>query len=204
MTHADADQPRRPGLAERKRRLVHEELVDVAASLMAECSFEETTVEQIAAAAGVSRRTFFRYFASKEDVLVQSIAHIGAKLDAHLAARSPAEKPSVALRRAFDVFVRHPTDPKDVRLATVIVRTPALMGRYLEWQIQWRHQVAAVIAGRAGVDPAVDPRPLLMVSVAFAAFDSAMNRWVAGQGAVPLEALLDEAFTLVAPAMDLI
>ena len=59
-------------LAERKRQVVVDELTEAALQLLAIKGFDTTTVDEIVAAAGVSRRTFFRYFASKEDVVVQN------------------------------------------------------------------------------------------------------------------------------------
>ncbi|MYW13205.1 TetR family transcriptional regulator, partial [Streptomyces sp. SID2563] len=87
----------RTTLAERKRRLVSDELTESALQLLALKGFDAVTVDEIAAAAGVSKRTFFRYFASKEDVVVQFLADMGTGIRAELAARPAAEPPSVAL-----------------------------------------------------------------------------------------------------------
>ena len=67
-----AVQPNGLSLQERKQELVRAELFNAAWQLFGERGYEATTVAQIAAAAGVSRRTFFRYYASKEDVLVET------------------------------------------------------------------------------------------------------------------------------------
>src|SRR5215207_7180855 len=127
-------------LAERKRQLVRDELTEAALKLLAFQGFEETTIDQIVAAAGVSRRTFFRYFRSKEDVIIEFLGHLGTKLSHALAARPASEKPSVALREAFAVFTDtyHHNPEKSIRLARLTLRTPALMARYLERQTQWR------------------------------------------------------------------
>ncbi len=61
----------RVSLAERKRQLVRDELTEAALKLLAFQGFEATTIDQMAAAAGLSRRTFFRYFQSKEDVIIE-------------------------------------------------------------------------------------------------------------------------------------
>lgn len=80
-------------MAQRKRQLVTDELTEAALQLMAREGFDAVTVDAIAAAAGVSKRTFFRYFASKEDVVVQFLAGMGAGMRAELAARPAAEPP---------------------------------------------------------------------------------------------------------------
>ena len=59
-----------PGLRERTRRAVHREIAEAGMALFLDQGFEETTVDQIAEAAGISRRSFFRYFATKEDVVL--------------------------------------------------------------------------------------------------------------------------------------
>lgn len=61
------------GLQQKKQAVVREALYDAAIDLFAEKGFDETTVEEVAQAAGVSRRTFFRYFASKDDLLAHSV-----------------------------------------------------------------------------------------------------------------------------------
>lgn len=65
------------GLAQRKRQLVSDELTQAALQLLALKGFDAVTIDEIATAAGVSKRTFFRYFASKEDVVVQFLAGMG-------------------------------------------------------------------------------------------------------------------------------
>jgi AcrR family transcriptional regulator len=192
-------------LAERKRQLVRDELTEAALKLLAFQGFEETTIDQIVAAAGVSRRTFFRYFRSKEDVIIEFLGHLGTKLSDALAARPDSEEPAVALREAFGVFTDtyHHNPEKSIRLARLTLRTPALMARYLERQTQWRADTSAELARRMKADPATDLRPSLTAAVGFAAFDTAMASWVDGDGDQELNALLDKAFRIVFGEMGL-
>ena len=67
------ESPRREGLQARKQDFVRQEIWNAAIDLFYSEGFDGVTVEQIALHAGVSRRTFFRYFASKEDVLASSV-----------------------------------------------------------------------------------------------------------------------------------
>ncbi|GDY60339.1 hypothetical protein SVIO_109620 [Streptomyces violaceusniger] len=74
-------------MAQRKRQLVSNELSEAALQLLALKGFDAVTIDEIAATAGVSKRTFFRYFASKEDVVVQFLADMGTGMRAALASR---------------------------------------------------------------------------------------------------------------------
>jgi len=182
-------------LAERKRQLVREELAEAALLLFARQGFEETTVDQIAAAVGVSPRTFFRYFKVKEDVLVEPLGQIGEQLGAELAARPAGESPLVAMRQALSpligMLLEHPE--KSLKLTRLLLRTPTVRARYLDDQARWRDGFAAVLAARAGLEP-TDFRPTLTASIALAAFDAALTRWVELDGAPPLADVVDEAF----------
>jgi AcrR family transcriptional regulator len=186
-------------MAERKRQLVRDELTEAALKLLVQQGFEETTIHQIVCAAGVSRRTFFRYFRSKEDVIIEFLGHLGTKFNDALAARPDSEEPAVALREAFAVFTDtyHHNPEKTIRLARLTLRTPALMARYLERQTEWRADTSAELARRMKVDPATDLRPTLTAAVGFAAFDTAMASWVDNDGDQELNALLDKAFQIV-------
>jgi len=120
---------RRPlSLAERKRQLVRDQLGEAALRLLASQGYEETTVEQIVAAAGVSRRTFFRYFKSKEDVIVGSVGDLSATIRAELAARPEQENPQSAIRAALAVAVEQlASEPeKSVPIIRLLFDTPAL------------------------------------------------------------------------------
>jgi AcrR family transcriptional regulator len=192
-------------LAERKRQLVRDELSKAALQAFAFKGFEETTIDQITAAAGVSRRTFFRYFKTKEDVIIEFLSEVGQLVPAALAARPAGETPQVSLRQAFnailDPYVEHPE--KSIRLAKLILETPALRARYLDHQYEWQVTLVAEYARRTGLDPDTDLRPAVTVGIAMAAFDAAIHRWVRRGGNEDLHHLADQAFALTAPALGL-
>lgn len=191
-------------MAERKRQLVSNELSDAALLMLAAKGFDAVTIDEIAAAAGVSRRTFFRYFASKEDVVVQFLAGMGADIVAELTARPVSEPPSAALRHAVRVPLAVCVDhsERSLQVLRLILGTPALLARYLERQAEWRAALAAGLARRVGLDPATHLYPPLAAAMALAALDAVLQRWDASSGVDNPNTLLDDAFTVIAPALD--
>jgi AcrR family transcriptional regulator len=188
-------------IAERKRRLVRDQLGEAALRLLASQGYEETTVEQIVAAAGVSRRTFFRYFKSKEDVVVESLSDLGAAVRAELAARPTQEGPEAAVRAAFGVAVEqlaHEPE-KAMPLTRLMFDTPALHRRFLEHQSVLQEELAAVLAQREGLDTEEDLGPALVAGVALTAFQVAVEAWTRHGGSADLSSLMDEAFARTSP-----
>ncbi|MEV7782218.1 TetR family transcriptional regulator [Kitasatospora sp. NPDC088351] len=191
-------------MAERKRRLVSDELTAAALELLTVKGFDVVTIDEIAAAAGVSKRTFFRYFASKEDVVVQFLADLGTGMRAGLAARPVGERPSVALLHAVSVPVRACGDHADraLRVVQLILRTPALLARFLERQARWRDELTAELALRQGLDPDTDLYPRLAAGMALTAFDAVLQRWSDSDGSEDPAELTARAFAVIAPALD--
>ncbi|MFB7515763.1 TetR family transcriptional regulator [Streptomyces sp. NPDC056144] len=202
-------------LAQRKRQLVATELSEAALQLLALRGFDAVTVDEIATTAGVSKRTFFRYFASKEDVVVQFLADMGTGMRAELAARPPGERPSEALLHAVSVPLSVCGDHTERALPVVrlILRTPALLGRFLEHEARWREELTEELAGRLGLDAEADLAPRLAAGMAVAAFDAVLHLWSAGENGAggadgadgadrdPV-ALIGQAFALLAPSLD--
>ncbi|MFJ2738560.1 TetR family transcriptional regulator [Streptomyces sp. NPDC087440] len=191
-------------LAERKRQLVADELAEAAMQLLAQKGFDTVTVDEIVAAAGVSKRTFFRYFASKEDVVVRFLADLGSGIRAELAARPVGEPPSLALRHAVSVPLAACADHSDRALQVVqlILRTPALHARFLERQAQWREDLTAELAARRGLDAATALYPALAAGTAVTAFNTVLQRWSESDGDRDALDLVAEAFTVLSPALD--
>jgi AcrR family transcriptional regulator len=191
-------------LAERKRQLISEDLREVALQLLAARGYDETTVDDIAVAAGMSRRTFHRYYASKEDVVIQLLADLGDQMREELTARPPGEPPAESLRHAVTVAINfcagHHDAAKTLAVVRLILRTPVLHARSLERQARWQADLAEVLAARLNLD--VDALyPQMATRMAFAALNTALERWATTDGqADPLD-LTDRAFTMLAPAL---
>ncbi|MDF0489934.1 TetR family transcriptional regulator [Sphingomonas sp. H39-1-10] len=92
--------PPLPGTRERKRRETHRRIADAGVSLFIEKGFDGTTVEEIATAAGISRRTFFHYFDSKDDILLSLQSDIGGLFAAEIRKAPAGGSPFMLVRDA--------------------------------------------------------------------------------------------------------
>ena len=179
---APAPEQERPrsGLRERRKRLTAAELEAAAYRLFAERGFDAVAVDDIAAEADVSRRTFFRYFASKEDVLLADHFVQLARLREALAAR-PADEPVVtALRHALLSLTSDFEERKEmiVLRARLMRETPSLQARSLVHQKLWEDAMQAMVAERLGVDPITDLRPGVVAAATLAAMRVAFTNWL--------------------------
>jgi len=197
MTSTGSPTPRSAGVRERTRLAIRRELAEAALRLFTERGFDDTTAREIAAAVGVSERTFFRYFSSKEDVVLGVLDELGIELAARLAARPAGEAPFIALRRSFDLMTETLTRDPEWSLAVLHLthRVPALRARQVDKQDRWATRLAEVLADRMGVDASLDLRPRLYAAIALSALDVVATHWDATAGAQPLGDLLDQAFT---------
>ncbi|MEW2708891.1 TetR family transcriptional regulator [Streptomyces koyangensis] len=191
-------------LAQRKRQLVADELTEAALQLLALRGFDGVTVDEIVAAAGVSKRTFFRYFASKEDVVVQFLADMGTDMCAELASRPAGEPPSTALLRTvlIPLTTCGARSEKALPLVRLILSTPALRARFLERQAQWREGLSTELGRRLGLDAATDLYPHLAAGMALTAFDTVLLRWTESEGADDPAELAERAFAVIGASLD--
>lgn len=187
-------------MRERTRRIVQGELTVVAQDLFLAHGYEETTVDQIAAAAGMSKRTFFRHFASKEDLVIGKYELFGERMADALRARPAAEPLWVSLRAVFDValvyFVDGPERRRNEAMEAIVRSTPALYAGYLEKLSRTQSLVAEVAAARltAQGEPAdAALRAAAVVGAAFACMNAAQTAWLEAGGNIPIGELLDEA-----------
>jgi AcrR family transcriptional regulator len=118
-----------PGLRERKRQQTRERLTRMAMALFRERGFEATTLDDIAAAADISRRSFFHYFASKEDVVFAWQEEISAALIDAVAARPAAESMLTAAENAILAMVRQLEPGEAIAMAQLKRDNPALQAR---------------------------------------------------------------------------
>jgi mycofactocin system transcriptional regulator len=196
---ATAVQVGHPG---RRRVTSRAELEQTAFALFASRGFEATTVDEIAAAAGIGRRTFFRYFPSKNDIpwgaFEQELDRMRARLKA-----CPAQIPLMdAIRLALIDFNRvAPAQvPLHRRRMELILRVPTLFAHSTLRFTAWREVVAEFVAERTGGRPRdLAPQAIAhaVLGVAVAAYEHWLNDPVADLGGLLDDAMLqlDTAFS---------
>jgi AcrR family transcriptional regulator len=186
-------------LRSRSRESLRAEIAEVAFKVFAERGFDQVTATEVAAAAGISRASFFRYFESKEDAVFVAQEKMGVNVADALRRRPGGEDAWSALRRALDIVVATYQRDPDEALARLrlIRRTPALRSHQLDRLQQWKEVIGRALAERLGVrgdDIKVDA----LVGAALGALDAALTRWSLSDGAEDLIALIDEAFAVMA------
>jgi len=169
----------------------------VGLELFIERGFEATTVDDIAREAGIGRRTFFRYFASKNDVPWGDFDALLRGMRDHLATVPPDVPLWPGLREAVVEFNRFPAPEAPIhrRRMELILRVPALVAHSTLRYDAWRQVIAEHVARRLGQPPdALEPQAIgwTCLGIALAAYE----RWLATPG-VELGALLSEAFAVV-------
>ncbi|MGW0177005.1 mycofactocin system transcriptional regulator [Rhodococcus sp. NPDC003322] len=160
----------------RKPSTTQDRISNIALALFAEHGYEETSVDQIAEAAGIARRTFFRYFPSKNAVPWGNFdTHLSDMRD-HLATL-PGDIPlAEGLTRALLEFNNFPADvaPMHRKRMEVILNAPALQAYSMVMYTGWREVIAEYVAARTGLRTTDHlPRTVgwMVLGVALAAYE---------------------------------
>jgi AcrR family transcriptional regulator len=191
------------GLRERKKQQTREALSSLALRLFDERGFDEVTVDDIVSAADVSPRTFYRYFPSKEDLV---LGDVGPAIEAMAAAlrERPVDEPVIeSIRRVvLDLAADYEHDLDDKRQrAALIEATPALRHRWIERQAAIEEALAPVVAARLGIDDHTDVRPRLIAACAVAAIRVASDVWLANGATGSLIDSVDHALSLLTASL---
>lgn len=217
MTHGAAAANRRApdravvGLRERKKQRTRNALARAAIELFTSRGYEATTVDAIAARVDVSQRTFFRYFAGKEDAAFV----IDELVEEHFAAavrdRPAHEAPMEALRGAtletWEDLSQAVNELVPVelhmRMYQLVESTPALLSGRLRRQARLDQRITDVVARREGLDPWTDPRPRVLVAAFSGVVRAASQTWGRHADASPevVRRAIEEHLTAFGPAL---
>ncbi len=190
------------GLRETKKLRTREEIAGQAMRLFVQRGFDRVTVAEVAAAAGVSEKTVFNYFPTKEDLFFDEAPAREAALVDAIRARAPGESILAALRRLQTAECTRLSSPGFATFARIIEESPALQLKELEVMARFVQALASAIESELGVD-ARDARIAagLLVSVHRQFFRAARQQALAGKtGAAAsrrLRADLERAYGLL-------
>ncbi|SES25325.1 transcriptional regulator, TetR family [Lentzea xinjiangensis] len=166
------------GLRERKKAATREALGDAAWSMCVEHGLDGVTVEQIARAAGVSLRTFFNYFSSKEEAVMAGDTLAAETFVREFAARPPGEPVPVAVREALHSLYQEHVDLDRLRKLRELRRHPALLPHVFAAYSAREQELAAAISARSGVDASVDPYPAMAASMILTSLRAVVQWWL--------------------------
>jgi mycofactocin system transcriptional regulator len=180
----------------------HEEVSQIALELFAREGFDETTMDDIADALNIGRRTLFRYFKSKNDMVWGNFDWVLNRLRRDLAALDRRLPLMEALRRAAVSSNTYPVDalPELRMRMTLITTVPALQAHSMLRYAEWRQVVAEFVADRLACD-ADDFAPQAIGYAALAASTSAFTHWV-NRPDKDLPTLLDLSYGMLAAGFD--
>jgi AcrR family transcriptional regulator len=188
------------GMRDIAREAVRSRLAEVAIDLFAEHGFELVTVEHIAAAAGISARSFHRYFPSKEDAVVGDLEPLGVVVRDTFASRPADEHVWESLLISFSSLLTQLglNDARGKRAMRVIASTRSLRARNLEKHLAWAEMLTPLVAARLP-----DHAPLhaaTLVQTSLVCLDVAMNAWSEDESMETSVSFLERTFAAVGPA----
>ncbi|MGW2639762.1 TetR/AcrR family transcriptional regulator [Streptomyces sp. NPDC001348] len=171
-------------LWDRTRQLASQEILETALRLFTEQGYDETTIAQIAREAGVSQRTLFRYFGTKEDLLGGDRHRFGQVLRDTVGEQPVEAGVWEALRAGIAaVLALHDSDEQALRRFRLLHHTPSLRAGWLEKRLQFQEDLLPLVEAR--LDPAAGnaaPRARAVIATAFACLDAATMTWVGDDG----------------------
>ncbi|MBW5254391.1 TetR family transcriptional regulator [Streptomyces sp. P01-B04] len=189
-----------PERRSRKARRTRDTLAQAAFELVLDRGLRDVTVEEIAERADVDRRTFSRYFTSKEAAVLDSVRGDGDRINDALRARPAGEPPLTAYRRAVLDWLADPEAeawhrrPRIFELLVLAEREPTLYAAFHHIRVDAQEDSLAIVADRLGVDPRQDIRPAVTVAAGAGALLAAQVAWVRGGCPDELPQLVEQAF----------
>ncbi|MBO8199451.1 TetR family transcriptional regulator [Streptomyces smyrnaeus] len=188
-------------LWERSRQVAVQAILDTAVRLFAEQGYEQTTIAQIAREAGISQRSLFRYFGTKEDLVCGDQEALGELLKRTVEQQPAGMSAWDALRAGFEVILtaNHPPE-RALELSRLIFDTPSLRARYVEKRLRWQAELVPVIRARLGNGSgrlAPDAQAKAIVAAVFACIDTATELWAEHDGRIDLADLYDQCLAAV-------
>jgi AcrR family transcriptional regulator len=195
------DEAEELGLRERKKRATREALSRAALRLALEHGLDNVRVEAIAAAAGVSPRTFNNYFSSREQAICALRVERAERIAEALRDRPVGEPLAEAIVHAVVEQQAGNAEP-DKEMIRLMTSTPALRGEVFKHVRGIEGPLAEAIAERTGLDPERDLGPRVVAAAVFSAIRIATEHWLRPDTNAPLAAVVHDALTWIVPAAE--
>ncbi|WP_406150129.1 TetR/AcrR family transcriptional regulator [Streptomyces sp. NBC_01012] len=201
--------PRPPtSLRERKKQQTRDALIDTALRLFQQNGFAETTLDEVCATAEVSKRTFFRYFAGKEDVAVAPHHELWLAYQHEIESLTPTRGTVFeTLQEVLLAALEGMTTPRWAERAVagrqLAETSPSITAHCLSFCDRISDETWRMLCGRLGLTDTEDLRPRLAQDLLVAAFHSAMEQWAQQPGPKTLPGLrsrLQDTFTAASQA----
>ena len=186
------------------RSRVRQDLTSAAVRLFLAKGYEETTVDEIAEAAGVVRRTFFRYFRTKEDVVFPDHDECLRRVERLLAEADPTEPPLVVLGAAAQLVLAMYADdpPAAVRRYQLTRQVTVLREREITATSRYQRVFTAYLHRRSGGRAQARLADEVSAAAVVAAHNHVLREWLRGGGKGDVRVALAEALGSVAAALN--
>ena len=185
-------------LREQFKTNTRQELTRVGLQLFLQQGFANTTIDQVVAPLGISKRTFFRYFDTKEDLVFEWQKEMAPALVEGLHSRPGHEPPFTAVSQTLFSLAARTNENPDLAFALMrlLKETPSLAGREMERRTVWEQALTAALIEREGHAAMPRLKARIIVGMAMTAWIAALDEWYIDGGKAELRTLLEKAFSL--------
>jgi AcrR family transcriptional regulator len=167
-----------PSIQERKQELVRTAIWEAATDLFAEKGYDETTVDDIAQKAGVSRRSFFRYFSSKSDLMAQGVAGYATYITGAILTCPPGSSPAEIFRwTVLQVAKQCAANPGTRKIMAIAAKYPAARAAHQARTPELQERVEAAYASRCGRGSEGDLTPSVLTALTLSVLSVVFHAW---------------------------
>jgi AcrR family transcriptional regulator len=187
------------GLREKNKKATRRELSQFGIELFLKQGFANTTIDQIVEPLGIGKRTFFRYFDTKEDLVFAWYEDLTNALVEELRSRPRLEKPFDAVCETLSSLLKMYDDNPDWarKMMRLTTETPSLVGKGFEKRVMWEKALSEILVEREGKKMMSPLKAQIIVGSAMTAFTSSTSEWFNQGGEAKLRPIVKRAFEMV-------
>ncbi|MCY6413022.1 TetR family transcriptional regulator [Acinetobacter sp. VNH17] len=188
-----------PNLREQQKAAIRKDLIIKGVELFLKQGFVNTTVDQIVEPLGIAKRTFFRYFSTKEDLLFAWQIEKVPELVQELNNRPSDETPYTAVCNTLaSLLTRYDQNPKlALAFMALTKETSSLIGKEYEKRIIWEQGLAVALIKREGEKQMPPLKARIIVGTVMSAWTAALDEWFESGGQADLRPIVKKAFAMI-------